>query len=323
MLDLNKHERNEDASVIKNLEKIFSSLGSEDALKIFQEAKEGIRNSTETKKKLGLTQKRYYTRLNELLKVGLLQKQDGAYRHTSLGKICYQIGGVLLEAVNNSEQLELMDKVAQSPSLSTEEREKVIRAVSRSGLANFADLLNGGIKPVGIVTKLEDIVAGAKRLIEKAQKEVYLATRYTDSSVDESILNSLDRGIKMYLLDGDKKSLSQKIQLIRLIFSRPRLIKLFYEIFRSPNVYTGYTDDLPYSFIVVDGKYVGVEIPKPHSNDFFLGLFFENELLSRKLVEVFNLLTTKAKEDPKKEFSQEIFAQFTEKKWNKELSVQE
>lgn len=309
MLDLKRKKEGESPLLMKDIGKILSSLGSEDALKIFQEAKDGITNSTKTIKKLELTQKRYYTRLNELLKAGLLQKHENTYQLTMLGKICYKLGEVLSEALSYNEQLDLIDKVRQSPSLSLEEREEVVRTLSRSTLANFADLLNGGIKPVGIVSKFEDIVAGVKRLIEKAEKEVYLATRYTDPTATEAILNCLNRGIKMYLLDGDKKNLSQKIQLIRLIFSHPRMIKLFYDIFRSPNVYTGYTDNLPYSFIVADGKYVGVEIPKPDSDEFFVGLFFENELLSRKLIEVFNLLTTKAKEDPRKEFSEKITPQ--------------
>lgn len=294
---------------VENLAEILSSLGKEDSLKIFHSAKDGIANSTEAIKKLQLTQKRYYTSLKRLLEAGLLQKRDNVYQHTTLGMMCFRLGEVLAEAVDYNEQLNLIDKVRQSKSLSLEDKEEVIRAVSRSTLTSFADLLNGGIKPVGIVSKFEDITAGVRRLLEKAEKEVYLATRYTDASVTESILDCLARGIEMHLLDGDKKNLSQKVQLIRLVFSHPRMIKLFYEIFRSPRVQTGYTDNLPYSFIVVDGKYVGIEIPKPGTDEFFIGLFFENRLLSTKLAEVYNQLARKAQEDPRKELSAKIYSQ--------------
>jgi len=312
---MNKTKNRDDLSLLtKNLANIISSLANEDALKIFNEAKDGITSSSETIKKLGLTQKRYYVRLNELLKAGLIQKRDNMYQHTTLGKICYKLGEVLIEAVSHNEQLELIDKVRLSRSLSAKEKEEVIYAVSRSILANFADLLNGGIKPVGIVTKFEDIIAGTKILIEKAQKEIYIATRYTDPSITETLLNSLNRGIEMYLLDGDKKNLSDKFQLIRLILSHPRMIKLFYDIFRSPKVHTWFTADLPYSFVIVDEKYVGIEIPKPNSDEFFVALFFENELLARKLKEIFDLLVMNAKEDPKKEFSEKIYAQFSKER---------
>ena len=312
---MDRLEGKEDFSILmKNLARVISSLDNEDALKIFYEAKDGIVSSSETIRKLGLTQKRYYVRLNELMKAGLIQKRDNKYQHTTLGKICYRLGEVLLEAVKHNEQLELIDKVRLSSSLSKKEKEEVIYAVSRSILANFAGLLEGGIKPVGIVTRFEDIVAGMKMLIEKAEKEVYIATRYTDPSVTEAILNSLNRGIKMYLLDGDKKNLSDKFQLIRLLLSHPRMIRLFYDVFRSPNVCTWFTANLPYSFVIVDEKYVGIEIPKPGSDEFFVALFFENELLARKLKEVFNLLVMNAKEDPKKEFSEKIYAQLSKKR---------
>jgi len=291
------------------MEKVISALANVDALKVFYAAGEGIESSTEAIKELGLTQKRYYTHLRSLMEAGLIEKREEAYQQTTLGKICYKLGEAFESALSHRDRLELMDKLKRSKSISLMEKEEIVHAILKDNFSGFADLLNGGMGSVGIVQTLEDIKVGVRRLIEKAEKNMYLATRYTDPSVTETILNCLDRGVKMYLLDGDKKNLSQKFQLIRLIISHPSMVKLFYQIFRSSNVYTGYTDNLPYSFIVVDERYVGIEIPKPQSDEFFLGLFFENELLARKLIEVFNLLTMKAIEDPKKEFSEKIYAQ--------------
>ena len=45
------------------LEQIFSATSSVDAIKIFYAAKDGIDSSTQAIKKLGMTQKRYYTHL--------------------------------------------------------------------------------------------------------------------------------------------------------------------------------------------------------------------------------------------------------------------
>ena len=59
---------------------------------------------------------------------------------------------------------------------------------------------------------------------------------------------------------------------------------------------------------------MGIEIPKPNSDEFFVALFFENELLARKLKEIFDLLVMNAKEDPKKEFSEKIYAQFSKER---------
>jgi hypothetical protein len=288
------------------MENVFSAAANIDAIKIFYTAKTGISNSTQAINELGLTQKRYYTHLKRLIDAGLVEKTDGIYQHTTLGKISCKLGEIFIEALSHNEHLSLIDKVRQSGSLSIKEKEEVIQAVSKSNLVNFLDLLSGDIRSVGIVTKFKDIVVGVERLLEKAEKEVYLATRYTDPGVNEAVLNTFERGIKMYLLDGDRKDLSQKIQLMRLVLSHPRMIKTFYSLFRSPNVSTGYVDNLPYSFIVVDDKYVGVEVPKPDSDEFFVALFFENELFAKKLKEVFNTLATKAKEDPLKGISEEL-----------------
>ena len=287
------------------MEKVISALANQDAIKIFYATGEGIRSSTEAIKRLGLTQKRYYTHLRNLIEAGLIKKGEEAYQHTMLGKICYKLSEAFESALTQRDRLELMDKLKRSKSISLMEREEIVRAISKDSFASFADLLSGGMGPVGIVKTLEDVNAGVKRLIGKAEKDIYLATRYTDLSVAETILERINYGVEMHFLDGDKKNLSSKIQLLRLVLSSPGKIKLFYQLFHSPNVHIRYTD-LPYSFIVVDRKYVGIEIIKPQSDDFFIGLFFEDEALAGKLIEVFNALYANAMEDPLKTSVNEI-----------------
>ncbi|MEM2936221.1 MAG: hypothetical protein QW231_03495, partial [Candidatus Bathyarchaeia archaeon] len=60
------------------MERVISALANQDAIKIFYAAGEGIRSSTEAIKKLGLTQKRYYTHLRNLTEAGLIQKGEEA-----------------------------------------------------------------------------------------------------------------------------------------------------------------------------------------------------------------------------------------------------
>ncbi|MFB0543351.1 MAG: hypothetical protein ACETVR_01090, partial [Candidatus Bathyarchaeia archaeon] len=59
---------------LSRIEEIIDALSHEDALRIFIYAKEGITNSTVAIKKLELTQKRFYTRLKQLLDAGVLEK---------------------------------------------------------------------------------------------------------------------------------------------------------------------------------------------------------------------------------------------------------
>ncbi|MEM2820483.1 MAG: hypothetical protein QXF31_04845, partial [Candidatus Bathyarchaeia archaeon] len=268
--------KHDDEVTLNRIENILSTLANQDALRIFQLAKDGIVCSTEAIKKLGLTQKRYYTRLSGLLEANLIQKDEGAYRHTVLGSAIYKIVEFLGDLVERQEQLELIDRIRQSKTLSEEEKEEIVRALAKDKIEEFINLIDGGIRPVGIIYRFEDVVEGTIKLIEKAEKEIYIASRYTENRIVEAILNNLNRIKEWHLISGDKSNLSQKFQLLRIMLSHPKMVKIYYEIFRSKNVETGYVEDLPYSFIVADRRYVGIEIPKPGSNEFFVGFFFEN-----------------------------------------------
>lgn len=294
-----------DVLILNKIGKILSTLSNQDAIKIFQLAKDGISCSTEAIKKSGLTQKRYYTRLSELLETSLVQKSDGIYRHTVLGSAIYKIIEFLGDLVERQEHLELIDKIKQSKTLSNEEKEEIIRTLTKDRIEDFINLIDGGIRPAGIIYRFEDIIDGVIKLIEKAEKEVYIASRYTENRIVEAILNNLNRVKEWHLISGDKSNLSQKVQLLRIMLSHPKIVKTYYEIFRAKNVRTGYVENLPYSFIIVDRKYVGIEIPKPGSNEFFVGFFVENKTLAEKLIGIFNLLMEGSKEDPRKEFAKE------------------
>lgn len=290
------------------MERALSALANKDALKIFQMAKDGISCSTDAIRKLNLTQKRYYMRLGDLIKANLIQKDDGVYRHTTLGSLFYEVIRLLGQAVDKKEHLELIDKVKRSKDLSAKEQDEIIRALAKGGIDNFVNLIDGGINPIGIVYNFEDIVEGTIKLIEAAEKEVYIASQYTENSIVEAIFRNLNRGIEWHLISGDKNNLSQKIRMISKLLSHPKMIKIYYDIFRSENVRTGYVENLPYSFIVVDGKYVGIEVPKPENGEFFAGFFLENKVFAEKLIEVFNALMAKAKEDPRKEASRKYMS---------------
>jgi len=297
--------KDEEIVKLREIKRILSALSNEDSLKIFGMASEGITCSTEAIKKLGLTQKRYYTRLSELLETKLVQKDNGVYRHTLLGSAIYRMIDYLNGVVEKGEQLELIDKVRKSRTLSDEEKEKILNAIVRSEIGDFLSLLDGGLKPSGIIYKFENIVNGVVDLIKKAEKRIYLATRYTRSEVIEALSKRLGE-LQMYCISSDKSFFSQITNLLRLILSHPSLIEACYKIFNSPNIYIGFVNTLPYSFIVVDEKWIGLEIPNPEDNSFFFGLFFENKILAEKLIEIFNSLKKKAEEDTRRRFSKEF-----------------
>jgi len=295
----------EETDKLKDMERILSALSNEDALKIFKMASEGITCSTEAIRELGLTQKRYYTRLSELLEAKLIRRDDGAYKHTVLGSIIYKVIDYLNDVVEREEQLELIDKIKRARNLSDEEKERIIQTITRERMRDFLDLIDGGVKLVGIVYRFEDIVKGTVELLEKAEREVYLASRHTENDVVEAVFKAFSRGVgEWHIISSDKNVknvLSQRMYLLRMIIAHPEYMKAFFTLLNSSKVQTGYVEELPYSFIIVDGKYVGIEILNPDNKEFLMGLFFENKTLAEKLIEIFNSLMAKAKKDPLKE----------------------
>ena len=60
-----------------NMVKILNALGNDDALSIFMYTVDGIKSSKQAILELGLTQKRFYSRLKDLIDVGFIEKDGG------------------------------------------------------------------------------------------------------------------------------------------------------------------------------------------------------------------------------------------------------
>jgi hypothetical protein len=99
-------------------------------LKIFTLAKEGIKSHANTHSEIGLTRKQYYLRLYQLVKMGLLIKNNDIYKHTIFGKIIYYDYLLRLEKdISNSKHMEMMDILGQSSKFSKDEIEEVFSKI--------------------------------------------------------------------------------------------------------------------------------------------------------------------------------------------------
>jgi predicted transcriptional regulator len=49
---------------------------------------------------MDLTQKKYYTHLKRLIDADLIERVDGAYRHTTLGKIGFKLAEAFKTAIS-------------------------------------------------------------------------------------------------------------------------------------------------------------------------------------------------------------------------------
>ena len=191
------------------------------------------------------------------------------------------------KALENKDRIALIDKLNRAKSLSKEEKEQIASTLSvKDRIIGYSDIF-GGIRPVEVISTFTDLVTVVIGLIEEANDAIFFATRYTDARISEPLIKAFDRGVKFLFLDGDRSNLSNRMQIIRIIFSNPKMIKQLHDILNSSNVKVRYAN-LPYSFAVVDGQYAVIEVVNPVTDKFLFGLLFNNDEICGKLIMMFN-----------------------------------
>ena len=279
---------------------LLSSLTNPDSLKIFRMCERGIHGSTESIKELGLTQKRYYTWLHRLVDVGLVEKSGkGVYRQTLLGKMCYEWGKQLADALSHGGKLELADKMMKSSSLSMREKEGVLHAISG---ANLFPTLNN-VQMIDSYDRCMDEVVG---LLDGAEKTAYLATSKRDFRVVDSLINIIDRGATIFALSSEMET-SDSIEIVKMLLN-PSSIKVIRKWITSKKFNIRVTKNLPYCFVVVDGEEGIIEISI--NPNLYVAFKFKNALLCQKLIDAFMFLYEEGKDDPRFKFAKKTLGLF-------------
>jgi hypothetical protein len=124
--------------------------------------------------------------------------------------------------------------------------------------------------------------------IESMRSEAYIATRYFDFRVAEIGFRAASRGRSLKIIHSKRSGLTTKLQVLGNLMTHPKALGIFRKVPASENVSIREAD-LPFSFVVIDSQYVGIEIVderKPES--FFLGVLFESQSLALKLINYFN-----------------------------------
>jgi len=284
---------NTSVTAFNEMVRILDALGHEDALAIFFYTEKGIKSSKLAIEELGLTQKRFYSRLKELIEVGLIEKTEGEYRYTIFGNIFFKIGFSLMEMIENREQIELMEKIRASSSLPNAEMEKIRSVVSK----NFRDMsglfdmvfLSGKQRKVEVLPSYEKLV---ERLVEefKASKESsLLATRYIDNKVIDCMFKAQARGVRNKVIMA-KENLEDKVNKLQLLIS-PGLVMNLLEYFNDPDLNELLRDGhVPFSFCIIDNRLCFFELPSMGNHDFSIAFFVNDEEIGARFTKMFNTL---------------------------------
>ena len=295
---------NTTVAAFNEMVRILDALGNEDALAIFMYTEKGIKSSKVAIEELGLTQKRFYSRLKELIEVGLIEKDEGEYRYTTFGTIFFKIGFSLLEMIENRDQIELLEKIRTSSSLPNSELDKIQSVVSKnfrdmSGLFDMVFLSEKQSK-VEVLPSYEKLVEKLVQDIKGATESICLASRYIDNKVIDCMFKAGSRGIKGKVIMA-KENLEDKVNKLQLLLS-PGLVLSLLEYFSDPDLDDILRDgNVPFSFCIVDGRHCFFELPSLGNHDFSIAFFVTDDEIGMRFSKMFNTLwdTAESKSVPK------------------------
>lgn len=289
--------------------KILRTLGNKDAIKILRFAKNGFDSSTDAYKKLGLSVKRYYYRLESLMNASLITKTNNGYELTPLGRIVYDsIEGRLVWAIEHIDHLRLAETLMKSKTIDKEALKGILGEVP-----------DGRYDGLNVIQTYENLADTVAQLFDESTRNVYLATRYTDSRVVEAVWRAMKRGIEIWGLDGDMGLLSGRLKMLRMVISHPTSIKAFYDLWHSDTCHLRY-GKVPFSFMVADDTTCCVEILNPTMSFFAAIRLDNNKTVCSKLVKTFRQLWDEGTEDdPLKVLSEDMMRGLREQGDDKSL----
>lgn len=113
------------------LEKVIDSLGDRKSLSIFKYIAKQPSDTSTLRRQLSLSRKQYYTRLSEMVEVGLIRKYHSNYNLTSFGKMVYDALEIIELGLTNFWKLKALDSLefAKTARVPHEERERILESL--------------------------------------------------------------------------------------------------------------------------------------------------------------------------------------------------
>jgi predicted transcriptional regulator len=278
-------------TAFESMVNILNALGNHDALAIFTYVENKIPSSKIAIQELGLTQKRFYSRLKDLIDVGLIEKSEGMYQYTTLGRIFSKIGLSLLDVLENKDQFELLERLRENSTLTSSDFNKITSVVSKgssdvSGIFNLL-FLSENQGRIEVFSSYESFVEKLDEVVNGSKKSIYLASRYLDNKVIDSMINVSNKGITTKVLMASEH-LEEKINKLQLLLSPGALLTLL-EFFCDPNLDEIMRDgDMPFSFAVIDHEQCFFELPNFENNNFSIAFYVMDNEIGNKFCEMFS-----------------------------------
>jgi len=279
-----------------NPEQIFSVLSDRHSLGIMKMAYSGFKASS-TVLAANLSKKQFYMRLKKLRDLGFIEKRDSFYRTTTFGSLVYQ-GQIrtMEEILANYWNLKAVDVLKSRHDFPPQQKEKVIEEIIQN--CNLKNIVNGThLSGFSVVKDYSRLVIEVTKLLEMAQKEVYLATRYHDPHFSKLLFSKVADGVNLHMLDGlpDQICVENRLNAVLRTPPNKETFDMVNSIVKSPRFDLKRTS-LSVSFMVVDRKMVCYETTNyANPEQFTLAIsHYDDSYLAERFIAHYNELAKTA-----------------------------
>jgi predicted transcriptional regulator len=208
-----------------------------------------------------ISKKQFYARLKRLRDLGFIEKRNSVYRTTTFGSVIYNGHIKTLENIlANYWNLKAVDVLKSRQDFPLNQKEKVIEEIiQNSGLNGIVNATH--LSGFSVIKDYDKLVVEVTRLLESAEKEVYMASRYHDPHFSKLMFHKVaNEGLTMHLLDSlpDQISVENRLNAILRVPPNRETFEMVNKIINSHR-FELRKAKLSASFMVVDGTTVCYE----------------------------------------------------------------
>jgi predicted transcriptional regulator len=243
-----------------SMEQVFATLADRHSLNIVKMAYFGLKGSSMSYKG-NISKKQFYARLKRLREIGVIEKRNSIYKTTTFGSLIYngQIKA-LEDIIANYWNLKAVDVLKSRQDFPLNEKEKLIEEMIQN--SSLKSIVNGThLSGFSVIKDYNKLILEVTKLLESAEKEVYLATRYHDPHFSKLMFHKVaNEGLMMHMLDGlpDQISVENRLNAILRVPPNRETFEMVNKIIKSQR-FELRKAKLSASFMVVDGTTVCYE----------------------------------------------------------------
>ena len=279
-------------------EEVFATLADRHSINIIEMAYYGFKGTSKSIKG-NISEKQFYSRLKRLRDIGIIEKRNSVYRTTTFGSIIYNGQIKALEDIMaNYWNLKAVDVLKSRQDFPLHEKEKLIEEMIQN--TSLKSIVNGThLSGFSVIKDYNKLVLEVTRLLESAEKEVYMATRYHDPHFSKLMFHKIaNEGLTMHLLDGlpDQISVENRLNAILRVPPNRETSEMVNKIIKSRR-FELRKAKLSASFMVVDGTTVCYEATDYlNPEQFTLAIsHYDDPYLARRFISYYHALAKDAK----------------------------